>query len=123
MNKSENINKFKYNNSYINHISYINYNNTYHSHKNNSNIVLFYYLGIIFLLFCCILSCKSFYKYVNCSTIPINNVIENINHIDNDNIIQPVNENLEKNSTNIVIYDSDDSENLPTYTETIKDDY
>tara|TARA_B100001093_G_scaffold94370_1_gene86545 strand:+ start:61 stop:456 length:396 start_codon:yes stop_codon:yes gene_type:complete len=122
----------------INYISNINYNNTYHANINNNSIFL--YPGIILLIFCCILSYRPVKNCFFYSKIIINNIAENLveNLLgdtveDNNNTIQDVSENnnqsqenqenQEKNSTNIVIYDSDDSENLPTYNETIKDEY
>ena len=116
-------------------INNINYNKTYHANINNNAIFL--YPGIILLMFCCILSYTPIKNCFFYSKIIINNIAENLveNLLgdtveNNNNTIQDVSENnnqsqenQEKNSTNIVIYDSDDSENLPTYNETIKDEY
>ena len=122
----------------INYITHINYNNTYHANINNNSVFL--YPGIILLMFCCILSYRPVKNCFFYSKIIINNIAENLveNLLgdtvedNNNNTIQHVNENnnqnqenQEKNSTNIVIYDSDsdNSDNLPSYNETIKDDY
>ena len=122
-------------------ILYYNISNTSHYNflhnkhiKNDDSDVIYYFLGSVLILFLCILYCKTCVNCRNVSNRRINNINiteNNINEIEeNNNVIESrqvyINTNsniIDNNSKKISIYDSDNSDDLPSYNDTCKGEY
>ena len=110
------------------------YNFLHNKHnKNDDSDVIYYFLGSVLILFLCILYCKT---CVNCRNV-FNRRINNINSEHNTNEIEENNNIIEStqvyintssniidnNSKKINVYDSDNSDDLPSYNDTCKGEY